>query len=128
SICFDSWPGWRDILGGAWVWGRSYHPAKGPVRVTMNRSAPLASGLGDFTVDDEVYHHLDLSPGIAVLAAADAGAGAQPFVWTHQVGPGRVFYDGLGHDVASIETPGHRALILRGLAWALGRIGEGQSR
>lgn len=129
SICFDTWPGWRDIVGGAWVWGRSHHPAKGPVRVRIDRSAgALADGLADFNVDDEVYYGLDLLPDIRVLANADAGQGFQPFVWTHQAGRGRVFYDGLGHDVRSIETPGHRALLLRGLGWLLPHNGERQGQ
>ncbi len=125
SICFDTWPGWRDVLGGAWVWGRSYHPPKGPVAVAINPTQPLAAGLDDFSVDDEVYYHLDRLPGLDIWAEADAGAGPQPFVWSHHSGPGRVFYDGLGHDVASMETPAHQALLARGLTWALGRIGEG---
>ena len=33
-LCFDDWAQWRDVLGGAWVWGQSFHPPLGPVSVS----------------------------------------------------------------------------------------------
>lgn len=127
SICFDDWPQWRDVLGGRWVWGRSWHPELGEVQATLHPGHPLTRGLGDFTVTDEVYSELDLAPGLEVVAWAQGlvpGArvtGAQPAVWTHHHGRGRAVYDSLGHDAASIEHPVHRRLLQRAALWASGR-------
>jgi type 1 glutamine amidotransferase len=41
-------------------------------------------------------------------------------VWTHRFGSGRVVYDGLGHDAASIRQPDHARLLTQALAWITG--------
>ncbi len=120
SICFDDWSGWRDVLGGSWRWGRSSHPAYGPVSATLHGSHPVIDGLpGELHVIDEVYGDLDLAPGIEVLATARRTPDdlPQPVLWAHQHGQGRVVYDGFGHDAASLEHPDHARLIRRAVAW-----------
>jgi type 1 glutamine amidotransferase len=124
ALCFDDWPEWRSLLGGRWVWGRSYHPPHGPVAAQMSRTAhPITASLPDFTIADEVYSDLDLAPDVVPLATLRAGAegAAQPGLWARQVAQGRVVYDALGHDRASIEHEVHRRIICRGALWALGR-------
>ena len=53
---------------------------------------------------DELYTDLTLEPGAEVLAYghSEAMPNAQPVLWRHTVGPGRVIYDALGHDSASL--------------------------
>lgn len=129
SICFDDWAGWRDVLGGAWRWGRSWHPQPGPAQATLDPQHPLTRGLPDFTVDDEVYSDLELAPGVEIAAwaqARDAGpdgrlTGRQPALWTHRHGRGRAVYDSLGHDETSLQHPIHRRLLQRAALWASGR-------
>jgi type 1 glutamine amidotransferase len=121
SICFSDWPGWGDILGGAWRWGSSWHPAPETVTATPTGHA-LMRGLEDFEVRDELYHDLDLRPGIVTLleGSSPSGQGAQPVLWLYEYGDGRVVYDSLGHDVSSLRQPGHREALRRAVAWALG--------
>lgn len=127
SICFDDWPEWRDVLGGTWRWGQSWHPEPGPARATLHPQHPLTRGLEDFTVQDEVYSDLELAPGVEIAAWAEglaSGApvtGAQPALWTHRHGRGRAVYDALGHDEASLGHPTHRRLLQRAALWASGR-------
>jgi type 1 glutamine amidotransferase len=125
SICFDDWPEWRTVLGGAWVWGRSGHPPPGAVEVHVTRpDHPLVRGIGDFALNDEVYGDLALEPDVVPLLEATAvgtGRGAQPMLWARHVGGGRVVYDALGHDAASIEHPAHARILGRCASWALGR-------
>ena len=122
SICFDDWPGWRDVLGGAWQWGKSFHPLLGPVSARLNVEHFLTRGLPDFTLIDEVYSELQLAPGIDIAGWASAGASSdfQPAIWTYQYGAGRVVYDSLGHDSASLQHPVHRRLLQRAALWASG--------
>ena len=128
-ICFDDWPEWGSIVGGAWRWGTSSHPPLGPVEVqVVDGDHPVTRGLPS-TVElvDEVYGDLALVDGIEVLATArrhpdDAD---QPVVWAHRHGGGRVVYDGFGHDVASLRQPDHARLVTQALAWvAAGRQQE----
>ena len=73
---------------------------------------PITDGLQDFTVIDERYSHLETQPDVAVLCAHRFEDVTHPLVWSREAGPGRVIYDGLGHDVGSYDAPGHRALLV----------------
>ncbi|HXV94687.1 MAG TPA: ThuA domain-containing protein [Pseudonocardia sp.] len=135
SICFDDWPGWGEVLGGAWVWGRSHHPPLGPpVRVRIAGEHEIVAGLDDFTVVDEVYGGLDLRPGLVPLVTARQPAGpdtgpdsipdtttAHPLLWAREHGGGRVVYDALGHHPPSYEVPEHREIVRRAVRWTTGR-------
>ncbi len=130
TICFDTWPQWRDLLGGAWVWGKSSHPAWGPVETRLNQEHVLTRGLQPWHGSDEVYSDLDLAPGIdvamwaRVIPASDPPAAPlaeQASVWTHRFGRGRVVYSGLGHDAMSLRHPTHQRLLKRAALWAIGQ-------
>jgi uncharacterized protein len=122
-ICFDDWPQWGDVVGGAWRWGVSSHPPRGPVTATIVADHPV---VGDCPTEihlvDEVYGDLDVRDGVDVLATArrhpdDAD---QPVVWAHRFGRGRVVFDGFGHAVDSIEHPDNERLVGRAIAWVGG--------
>jgi len=120
SICFSDWPEWATLLGGHWVWGTSWHPQPEPVVVAHAPNNPLLKSRS-FTVFDELYTDLSLSPNTEVLASAtsDAMPKPQPVMWRHQHAGGRVVYDALGHDRESLLQPDH-ADALRGMVrWAL---------
>jgi uncharacterized protein len=128
SICFDDWPQWRDLLGGTWQWGRSFHPALGPVDVRKTAVRHVVTeGVSDFRLArDEVYGELAISRDVAPLLVASAvpdPAGDPkawwPVFWVRQVGLGRVVYDALGHDRKSLEHPDHRRLIKQSALWAV---------
>lgn len=126
SICFDDWPEWGDVLGGAWQWGQSYHPPLGPVRASVDAAHPLARGLADFELTDEVYSQQRIRADVEIYGWAETtgdspATGRQPVLWTHRHGAGRVVYDGLGHDAASLQHPVHRRLIQRAALWASGQ-------
>jgi hypothetical protein len=121
SICFDDWSEWASILGGGWQWGTSHHPPLGPVQVTVDRTHPLAQDLTNFVVVDEAYTDLAVAPSAQVIATVTSPGGSpQPCIWTHGYGAGRVVYDSVGHDGASLSEATHRQLIQRGARWAAG--------
>ena len=124
SICFDDWPEWGHVLGGAWDWSRSFHPDLGLIRVNIaSQNHPVTAGLGDFEVEDEIYHHLALRPGIEPLLSAEASRedGPQTIMWARDLDEGRVVYDALAHDAASSPNATHGRLLRRAALWALGR-------
>ena len=124
-ICFDDWPEWRDVVGGAWRWGTSSHPPYG--RLTASVLAPdhpVMTGVpSQIALCDEIYGGLDVRADLHVLATArrtpdDAD---QPVVWAHAFGAGRVVYDCFGHDGASITHPQNATIIANALAWVTER-------
>jgi uncharacterized protein len=120
-ICFDDWPQWEHLLGGAWIWGRSCHPPLGPVRVSVRTGAhPIVAGIGDFALTDEVYGFLRLRGDVVPLMTSPHGGADHPLLWAREVGRGRVVYDALGHHPESYDCPEHRAIVQRAAHWALG--------
>lgn len=125
-LCFDDWAQWRDVLGGAWIWGQSFHPPLGPVSVSRTgQSHTLTEGLPDFDSVDEVYAGLDLAPGTIPLLSACADDGTEaPVLWAHPFDRGRVVFDALGHDRNSLQHEVHGRLVQRCAAWACGLSDE----
>lgn len=125
-ICFDTQPRWKALLGGGWTWGSSHHPPYGPIDVSITDTG-RACDLGPFSVNDEAYHALEPAADTAVLATSDTGDGAQPVAWLRKVGDGLVAVNALGHDAASIYTPGHKKLIEQQMYWLVNeyQVGEG---
>lgn len=125
ALCFDDWPEWRDLLGGIWVWGQSFHPPRGPVAARpTDRAHPITSGLTAFESVDEVYSNLTLAADVVPLMTAQANVGDArdwPALWARKVGRGRTVFDALGHDRAALEHPIHRRILARAALWALGR-------
>lgn len=127
SICFDNWPEWRQILGGAWDWSRSHHPEIGPIHVDIaTEDHAIMSNLSDFDITDEIYHHLAPLPDVEPLlkAVASQEEGPQTIMWARNLGDGRVVYDGLGHDATSIRNATHQRILKRSALWALKRPDE----
>jgi hypothetical protein len=122
SICFDDWPEWKSLIGGAWVWGRSYHPPFGPIDVTVYPDRhPIVAGLPTaFTTDDEAYGFLDLEDDVIALAVSAHGGALHPLLWARSFGRGRVVHDALGHDAMAYRTPAQREIVRRGARWAIG--------
>ena len=127
SICFDDWPGWKDVLGGRWVWGESSHPPLGTVEV---RSAvpnhTLTEGLEDFSIDDEVYRGIDMRSDVTPLMEARAEQDSDWFTiaWAHEYGGGRVVCDMLGHDAQAIVDLQHRRFLQRAALWSLRKLNQ----
>ncbi len=47
SICFDDWPEWGRIVGGAWDWSRSSHPPCDVVSPRVIADHPVVAGVAD---------------------------------------------------------------------------------
>jgi type 1 glutamine amidotransferase len=121
SICFDDWPGWRQLLGGVWRWNTSAHPPlSGPVGVRVVDRHPIVAGVGNFSIVDEVYGFLDRTDDVDGLLFSPHGGTDHPLLWARIVGRGRVVYDALGHHVPSYAVPEHRLIVRRAALWAIG--------
>ncbi|SLN72122.1 ThuA domain-containing protein [Oceanibacterium hippocampi] len=123
-LCFDDWDDWREVLGGRWTWGQSFHPPRGPITVSPLRQArthPLTRGLPEFQLEDEVFSALSLARDVTPLLnarATNADVSGQPVLWARQEGDARIVYDALGHDRESLENAVHRRILQRSALWA----------
>jgi type 1 glutamine amidotransferase len=118
ATTFVDWPEWEKILGGRWVRGTSMHPDQDLARVLVaTYSHSMVAGIGDFTVFDERYSYLRVSPEVEELAWHEEGGLRHPLLWTHRYGPARVVFDALGHDARSFESPQHREILARAARW-----------
>lgn len=124
STSFVDCPEWEGGLGGRWVRGTSMHPDYGPATVRIQPgSGPLVAGMQDFTLPDERYSWLRTAPGNTVHATHTHEGTEHPLMWSLLRQPpedspaGRTFYDALGHDAASYESPEHRELLGRAISW-----------
>lgn len=119
-ICFDDWPAWGDVVGGAWQWGTSSHPPYGPVHAEVIADHAVVAGVGaSIQLDDEVYGDLAVRDGVEVLAVArrHADDAPQPVVWAHRHGRGRVVFDCFGHDVGSVTHAANSRLLAQAIEW-----------
>ncbi len=87
---------------------------------------PIMLGLPDtFTLADECFWNLqgDCSK-ITALATSDETVGdkvsAEPIIWAHEHGKGRVVAYTMGHFDWTFDDPFFRTILLRGIAWAAG--------
>lgn len=112
---------WSSLIGGRWVPGTSTHPPIGPAvfRPVPGEDHPVLAGLGAVEAVDERYCRLQPDPGSRVLLTTEHDGTEHPVAW-RAGGPGRVVYDGLGHDVRSWASASRRDLLRREVAWLLG--------
>jgi type 1 glutamine amidotransferase len=124
-----AWEGWSQMLGATWAAENIGHAPRGAFTVKPRTVQPQPHAITDgmapeFTVSDELYHKLDLRPGVEVVATAfddpaRHGTGKdEPMAWVNRFGKGRVFHCTLGHDTAALYQPSVMALLARGTEWA----------
>jgi hypothetical protein len=118
STSFLDSPEWPDALGGRWVRGTSMHPEYGPAAIhVLPDSGAMVQGIPDFELLDERYSYLRTAPAITIHATHTHEGQEHPVMWSLDRMPGRTFYDALGHDAASFQSPEHREILLRAIAW-----------
>jgi uncharacterized protein len=117
---FHHWPAYIKLMGAEF----NHHPHPSTQRVTVvDRSTPMTRALPKaFSIHEEfyVFSHDPLSR-LHVLARLN-GLVHHPLVWCRRAGPGRVFYDALGHFAQTWSNPRQVAMATGGIAWAAGLV------
>ncbi len=118
ALAFRDDPRWRDLLGGCWRPGVTFHPPIGPALVERGTGHPQVVER-DFVLYDERYSALELDPDIEVLAWHTEDGIRHPLVWSRRTDPpaGRSLYSALGHGTESYESAQHRELLTRAAEW-----------
>lgn len=122
----DWLPEWREMLGGVFshVGLPDSKTRKGEYRVEIaNRDHPIARGVGDFDIKDELYYHLQMKTPVEPLAVIKLDGETWPVAWAKTYGKGRVFHTVFGHrDFGPdkhdpLRTPDFSRLVVQGTLW-----------
>ncbi len=114
------------IIAGGWR-KQGNHGKMHEFVVTVRKDHPITHGIKEFKHGrDELYQNSVILPGSEILATAysDKSKDAkntgkdEPIAWIATYGKGRVFEYVLGHDVEAMQSPGFKALLIRGVEWA----------
>lgn len=114
---FPEWPLWRDITGGGWTYGTTYHPDYGEGEAIAVPGHPLGDGPQRLSISDERYTALWVADSSAVFLEHEEDGDRHPLAWTRTWGRSRVLADTLGHDADSYRAPGRAELLQRELDW-----------
>jgi len=124
-VLWNASPALADLLGLAK--GKDSHYKHKVITLKLPEPRhPIMHGLPDtFTLADECFWNLqgDRSK-ITALATSNETVGdkvsAEPIIWAHEHGKGRVVASTLGHFDWTFDDPFFRTILLRGIAWAAG--------
>ncbi len=127
---FYMWPEYLQLIGGYF----NDHPWHQKVTVDVaDASNPIVSALApSFQITDEIYQIADfqyqdshvllrLDPNSVDLNAKGVHRRfyGWPLAWTRNFGEGRVFYTGLGHELATWQDPRFQQMLLNGIKWTM---------
>lgn len=124
SAAHYNWPEYQQMVGA--TWGKNTRHGKietFEVKIEDNKH-PITKGMSNFTITDELWVEMDQQDGNRILCTAfstseNKGRNMnEPVAICRQQGKGRCFYLVLGHDVAAMQNPGWKTLMLRGAEWA----------
>jgi uncharacterized protein len=124
-------PEWKEMLGGIYS-----HVGKPDGKAIMGRytikiadkANPVAAGLSDFEIDDELYSNMQMLPEVKPLATIDYKGTTWPVAWTWRYGKGPVFHTSLGHkgykpgSYDPLSNANLMKLIIQGVDFAAGRV------
>ena len=111
------WPPWREIAGGGWIRGTTYHPDYAPGVALADPDHPLTAGLDRLTITDERYTRMWIDEASSVFLEHEEDGQRHPLGWTRFWGASPIVADALGHDAGSYRAPGRVALLQRELDW-----------
>ena len=114
---FPDWPQWREIVGGAWIQGTTYHPDYGPGLAVADPGHPLTAGLDELPIIDERYSRLWVDDTSSVFLWHEEGGQRHALGWTRWWGSSPIVVDALGHDAGAYRAPGRITLLQRELDW-----------
>ncbi len=127
SSFYEGWPEYRKVSLLFWDLGTTGHGRQHEFKVRFDQpDHALTSGLGEFTIRDELWNKPGVVEGATVLASAYSDKQNEPRgtdQWEPTVvianyGKGRCFATLLGHDAKVMENEGFQQLIIRGVQWA----------
>ena len=126
-VSYQDWDWYRDLIGGRYLdQPQAGQPASTyrhdeQMRIAITRAYPVTEGLAPFSVLDETYKGMWLTPTNTVLLTTDNPTGDSPIAWVSAYGRSRVVTIQLGHGPESHRDTSYRRLVLNAVRWTSGR-------
>jgi type 1 glutamine amidotransferase len=114
---FPDWPLWREIAGGGWTYGTTYHPDYAGAVALADPEHAITAGLDRVAISDERYTRMWVDDPEAVFLEHEEDGERHPLAWTRVWGASPIVADALGHDAASYRDGDRSALLKRELDW-----------
>ena len=109
----------EQLVGGAFTG----HPQHEVLTYSVKTAHPVSQGLESFSMDEEPYQFtLDPLANLTLLLEYTYRGQQYPAAWLRAFGKGKVVYLSPGHNAASFQNEGFRALLLRSAAWCVGEL------
>ena len=124
SAGFYDWPEFQQIAGATWGKSTSHGRMHTNEIHILATGHPVTTGLEDFATFDEFWQSSQFAANALALASVNpkpefGGTGKpEPIAFATRLGAGRGFTLLLGHDTRAMASPGFKALLCRGTAWA----------
>ncbi len=122
-----TWPWWTgQVVGGRYLFRpEGSTPASTfkhdeTVQVDVVKKHPVTAGLESFTIHDETYRGLWISPQAEVLLRTGNATSDGPVAWLGVHPKARVVYIQLGHDRFAHRNPAFQKLVRNAILWAGG--------
>ena len=129
SLCaFESWPEYRNIIGGKYflnpttVDGKEYlagtyiHDLHFNVKV-VNPNHPVTKGVGDFEIFDETYKGYYVADDVTFLLTTDESSSEPVIGWAKKYSKAKIVVLQSGHDTPTFENPNYRKLLKQAIEW-----------
>ncbi|MEJ7608341.1 MAG: ThuA domain-containing protein [Bryobacteraceae bacterium] len=121
---YNQWPYWyEEVTGGRFVakpdgkLGALQYEHDQKLLVTVEKKHPVTAGLGSFTVQDETYKGMWISPKVEVLLRTNHSLSDGSLAWIGPHRESRVVCIQLGHDQYSHRDANYRKLVLNAIRW-----------
>ncbi|HEY6169687.1 MAG TPA: ThuA domain-containing protein, partial [Verrucomicrobiae bacterium] len=85
--------------------------------VIVATNHPVAAGLKDFTINDEIYWGFHVQPDVTTLITTTHPRSGKPLGWTRTQGKSRVVYLQLGHGPSAFNNENYRKLLAQSIRW-----------
>ena len=127
AICSNlKWLWWgEEVVGGRWRFApetpttQYSHDERIDVRVVKRH--PVTEGVGDFTILDETYKDMWISPKAEVLLTTDHPKSDRAVAWLGLHPSARVVYIQFGHDAHAHRDANYIRLVRNAVTWSAGR-------
>lgn len=134
AICSNlKWLWWgEEVVGGRWRFApetptTTYsHDERIPVRVAKRH--PVTEGVSDFTILDETYKDLQISPKVDALLTTDHPKSDRAVAWLGPHRFARVVYVQFGHDANAHRDPNYIRLVRNAVAWTAATPSSAEAR
>ena len=130
-VSYPDWAEWKDIIGGQYITaakaeiinGKPYGPSVASasqelyVKV-LDKNHPVTKGISNFSIVDEWYGKVYISPDVHPLLGADFPKSMKYLAWTKKYDKARIAFIELGHDNQAYSLPEYRKLVYQAITWA----------